>query len=247
MKEPAQLVVDQGNTATKIALFENRVLKETWRFFDHEWSEHTPDLSHFPHRGIVSSVREKEFFPEAFALHFENFVRLREHSAFPFVVDYETPETLGSDRLANAAAAVFLFQDRPTLIVDCGTCITLTLVSKKKLMGGSISPGMRMRFEALHHFTGRLPLLETVYPIPDYTLGKTTSESIYSGVCNGIVGEIDHLITIYCKEFRGLNVVLTGGDSMYFAPRLKSPIFAEPNLTLIGLNEIFLYRHRGAD
>lgn len=246
MKEVTHLVVDQGNTTTKIALFQHTNLIDVWRIADNLWPEYSERITQFPQRGIISSVRRSHFFPDQLATFFLPFDRLGSSSVLPFQNSYRTPETLGSDRIANAAGAVTLFGNQATFVIDLGTCLTTTLVVEKRLLGGSISSGMAMRFAALNTFTGRLPLEEAPRDFPSYVLGTTTSESIRSGVCAGIVGEIQFFIDHYCKEYKGLNVLLTGGDSAYFAPRLKSPIFAEPNLTLIGLNEIFLYRLLGA-
>jgi type III pantothenate kinase len=246
MKEVTHLVVDQGNTATKIALFQHTTLLDVWRIADSEWPTYTEYLSQLPQRGIVSSVRQSEFFPDPIAAFFLPFDRLRGVSPLPFQISYGTEETLGADRIANAAGAISLYANQATFVVDLGTCLTTTLVVEKRLLGGSISPGMNMRFTALNTFTGRLPLEQSGLDFPSYVLGTTTSESIRSGVCSGILGEIQFFIDHYCKEYEGLNVLLTGGDCAYFAPRLKSPIFAEPNLTLIGLNEIFHYRLLGA-
>jgi type III pantothenate kinase len=130
-----------------------------------------------------------------------------------------------------------------TLIIDAGTCITYTLVKEGKLIGGAISPGMRMRYNALHHFTGRLPQL-TIPQDETPVIGSTTEESLHSGVVHGIVAEIKGMITNFCSENNEFNVIITGGDGGYLGSRLKTTIFALPHLTIEGLNSIYAFNYR---
>ena len=140
-------------------------------------------------------------------------------------------------RFANGAK---LFPGSNVLVIDAGTCVKYDFVSsKKEYLGGSISPGLRMRFEALHNFTNRLPFIQP----GKYTklIGASTKDSILTGVQTGMVHEIDGFIEQYKNRYRTLQVVMSGGDAPLFAGRIKSSIFAAPNLIQIGLNEILKY------
>jgi type III pantothenate kinase len=114
------------------------------------------------------------------------------------------------------------------------------LIVEKRFLGGAIAPGLRMRLRAMHEFTGKLPSIQKLHSNIEL-MGKTTSESLESGAYHGLTAEIDGMIEKYCSQFGVLDVIITGGDGGYLAAGLKNPIFAEPNLTLIGLNEIYLY------
>jgi type III pantothenate kinase len=119
--------------------------------------------------------------------------------------------------------------------------VTYSVIKNGAFIGGAISPGLQMRFKSLHQFTGRLPLLSSSTESVE-TTGKSTEESILSGVEVGIMKEIEGMIDSFCSENGPLNVILTGGDGSYLGSRLKSPIFANENLTLEGLNQIYLYQ-----
>src|SRR5690606_6792967 len=148
---------------------------------------------------------------------------------------YDTPDTLGKDRLAGAVAGAHLYPGKNVLIIDAGTAITYDMVhSMNQYVGGSISPGINMRFKALHTFTKRLPLYEpTMY---DKLTGTDTYQSIMSGVMVGARAEMDGIINEYEQKYQSLITILTGGDAIYFDKKLKSNIFATSNLVLSGLN-----------
>lgn len=158
----------------------------------------------------------------------------------PITSRYRTPRTLGVDRICAAVGAHAQFPGRAVLAIDLGTCITCDLVSAEgEYLGGSISPGLRMRYRALHEFTSRLPLLE---PESDEPLtGTDTEASMRSGVQRGIRSELDAVIDSHLRQYPDLAVVGTGGDLAFFAGVLKRPIFADPLLVLRGLHEILLH------
>jgi len=156
---------------------------------------------------------------------------------------YKTPETLGNDRLANVIAASFLFPKKNVLVIDMGTCIKYDFLnSRNEYLGGGISPGLEMRFRALHEFTGKLPL------ITDYEkvnlIGSSTREAMKSGVMEGITQELNGNIKSYKKRFPSIKVILTGGDAQRFVSELNLSIFAAENLVNIGLNEIIRFHQR---
>ena len=170
----------------------------------------------------------------------KHFVFFDEHVALPLQVNYETPNTLGKDRLAAVVGANYLCPNRNVLVIDAGTAITYEMVEASGIyIGGNISPGMTTRFRALNQFTKKLPLLVEDENIPQ--LGVSTKTAIQAGVVNGIVFEMDGYIDMLRAKYHDLLVFLTGGHSFYFERRLKNSIFADINLVLTGLNRILEY------
>ncbi|MEA1785595.1 type III pantothenate kinase [Arenibacter sp. GZD96] len=161
----------------------------------------------------------------------------------PFKNSYASPQTLGVDRIALATAAFCNFPNRNTLVIDAGTCITYDMVNDAgEYLGGAISPGIAMRYKALHQHTAKLPLLETS-EILDF-IGNSTENSIHSGVINGVCMEIDGVINQYRSRFLHLTVILTGGDAQFLSKRLKNTIFANSKFLLEGLNFLLEYNKR---
>ena len=160
--------------------------------------------------------------------------------AFPFENLYKTPNTVGIDRLVLASGAVLMFPNQNRLVIDAGTCITYDFINEKnQYLGGAISPGIRLRYESLHNYTAKLPLLDM--KLPDELIGKSTNDSIHSGVINGVINEIDGFIDQYREQYSKFIIILTGGDTDFLAKRLKNTIFANPNFLLESLNQTFQY------
>jgi type III pantothenate kinase len=228
------LILDIGNTVMKFALFQGQTLLVKGAG---DWQDLAQFIEGKVLNGCLVSTVTNESLNELTSLVSCDVTELTYKTSIPIVNSYTTPSTLGNDRLANAVGGLFLRPDENTLVVDCGTCIKFDFVSHQgKYVGGSISPGLLMRFKALNEFTGLLPLLE---PSSNPKLiGDSTYSAINSGVVNGVVAEIDGLIANYRLVYENLTVILTGGDASFFDKELKSNIFVEPNLTLIGLNEI---------
>ena len=240
------LTVDIGNTAIKYGCFEEGVLRETAALQTGEQLL-TATKRLAPSQAIVSSVVEPtatwatalravvqgqilEFVPATTPLPIHN--------------AYATPQTLGADRLAAAVGAAWLRPNADTLILDVGTAIKCDwLEGGRTFRGGSIAPGLRLRFQALHTFTGRLPLVEmpTNLGAPVPLTGDDTQSAIRSGVLNGAVAEVNGLIDSYREQHPNLGVVLAGGDANFFQPRLKGRIFVIPELVLIGLHRILVH------
>lgn len=235
------LVVDFGNTRQKLALFDKEGKLFHWGVFKELPEETIKDFlgDRKPEAYIVSSVIKSSFeqfsFIEAFS------VFLNQKTPIPIKNDYQTPETLGADRIAVAVAANQLFPDKDVLVIDAGTTITYEFKTKNgRYLGGGISPGIVMRFTALNNYTARLPLIEFDHQLPDL-IGSTSEKSIKSGVINGVVAEMEGVISAYKKKYSGLQIIITGGDSLFFEKAIKSSIFADENLVLKGLNEILEY------
>ncbi|TBN02686.1 type III pantothenate kinase [Hyunsoonleella flava] len=234
------LIIDVGNTYVKLAGFERHelVFKKTTKLSG-VVDEVNKLKSTYPRlkQGIVSSVgRLKKPQIKAVNKGF-NLLELNHKTKVPFKNSYDTPETLGIDRIALVSASVYHYPDNNVLIIDAGTCITYDFITNdNEYLGGAISPGIRMRYQGLHNLTANLPLLET--ETPDKIIGTSTSNSIHSGVVNGVVNEIDGFIGNYQEKYSDLTVILTGGDANFLSEQLKSSIFATSNFLLEGLNYI---------
>ena len=160
-----------------------------------------------------------------------------DHTPLPIKNLYKTPQTLGKDRLAAAVAGHMRFSTDPVLVVNAGSCITFDVINEKgEYLGGSISPGIQMRFRALHTFTGKLPLITGKNLVA--LTGTTTGDSILSGVINGSLSEVEGIIAQYLQKYKNLHVILSGGDMKYFDTRLKIKTFAIPNIVTEGLYQI---------
>ncbi len=236
------LIIDVGNTRIKIAVFDDSKIVHnetlTKESFVYEVIKNIKNYNCT--NAIISSVGfiNKSEIDKLRAI--INLIELNHHTKVPFFNNYTTPKTLGVDRIALISSAFSSYPNKNVLIIDAGTCITYDFINDEgNYYGGAISPGIQMRYKALHAFTEKLPLLE---PELMYQLiGDSTAASIHSGILNGVIGEIDSIIEKYRKKNTDLTVVLTGGDINFLSNRLKNSIFANPNFLLEGLNTILTY------
>ena len=241
------LCLDFGNTRLKAALFNGDALSETFVL----GSEPVEQLRalvnmHRPAYSILSSVVDHPAEIDGLLAETTQFHRLSNLSKLPITVPVGKPETVGADRLALASAAVFLFPGRNNLAIGLGSCITYNFINNgAELIGGSISPGMEMRFRAMHQFTARLPLAKADWNVP--LVGYDTQTNLQSGVVLGMAKEIDGIIDAYRERYGNFNALLTGGNSTYFVPHLKNQIFADPNLIFKGLYAISEYNNQQKD
>lgn len=233
------LVIDAGNTRTKIGIFEGASLVAT-----HVFGETAEALDFLRRQSVdnqlISAVTEEgQALGNAAAASGQRFV-LNPSLPLPIRSMYETPQTLGADRLAAACGAWQLFPGQSTLVIDCGTCINYEFVDGGGTYeGGIISPGVSMRFKAMHEMTSRLPLAEPVDSVP--LTGRQTIECLQSGVLNGALEEIKGIMRRYAESTPGIRVILTGGDARFFEKPLKPFIFVAPELILTGLHSILLH------
>lgn len=236
------LIIDIGNTAIKIAFMSTKSdVLESSTFLLADSTKAMSYCQTNPYRNaILSSVGPNDITVE-FIKGVKNLMIFDTNSKLPFRVLYETPNTLGKDRIANAAGAVSLFSGQNTLVVDAGTCLKFDFVDNQlNYLGGSISPGLSMRFKALHTFTSNLPLIEN-YTKDLPLIGTNTHSSMMVGCIKGMENEIIKTIENYQKQFSNINILLTGGDAHFFenlAISEKNTIFADPFLTLKGMNTI---------
>jgi len=232
------ICLDFGNTRLKTAVFENEQLKEVV-VLEEDASQHLQNIidQYQPQNSILSSVINHDIRLEKLLDSKTTFHKLSNESKLPFTIPVGKPETVGADRLAIAAASVFLFPSKNNLAIGLGSCITYNFINQfNELLGGSISPGMEMRFRSMHHFTAKLPFEQADWNVP--LIGYDTQTNLQSGVVLGMAIEIDGIIDLYAKKFSNFNVLLTGGDIGIFQPHLKSEIFADPDLIFKGLYAI---------
>ncbi len=237
------LVIDVGNTLVKLAVFNNNQLQFKKTCIKAEFLSHVNDVfENFSNidNCILSSVGNLTEHQLLKLRQKTNFSVLDQSTKIPFINKYATPNTLGVDRIALVAAAAVQYPQKNVLVIDAGTCITYDFInSSNEYLGGSISPGMSMRYSALHTFTAKLPLLDASQPCK--LIGDSTASNMHIGVFNGIFFEIDGFIDAFKKDNSNLTVILTGGDAHFLRDRLKNDIFANSNFLLEGLNHILEY------
>ncbi len=249
------LAVDVGNTKIKVAVFEGTNLVERFDFYSSDLQKQV-EFTINKYQNItdlvvasVGNIQKEAFlaFEKQLNVHF-----ITHNSIFPFHNKYETPHSLGMDRMVLASGAVFNFPKQNRLVIDAGTCITYDFIDENdNYLGGAISPGIRLRYESLHHFTAKLPLLtldlfkKNLNAVDEHDfIGNSTSSAIHSGVLNGVQNEIEGFIAQYQREYPKFIIILTGGDTEFLAKRLKNTIFANSNFLLESLNQTFQYKNQ---
>jgi type III pantothenate kinase len=238
-----KLVIDIGNTRIKLAIFNNYLLIEEIAA-DHSQKA---DIIKFIGHGnkithcIISAVTEiPEWLIKYLSDEELNPLLLDNSTPLPFKNSYRSKDTLGKDRIAAVAGAVHLYPGKNVLVIDAGTAITYEIkTAEEEYPGGNISPGLSMRYKALHNYTSKLPLLERNETTE--LMGRDTRGAILNGVQNGLIFEIEGYIERMSNKYPDLIVILTGGDAHFFANKLKKTIFVVSNLTLLGLNYILHY------
>lgn len=233
------LVLDLGNTNKKLALFKKGRLNVLEQF---------PEISLaivkdfiFRHPGIDNCILSSVIsHPSSITRHLnKNFrlIELTEKTPLPIINRYRSKTSLGKDRLAAAVGGALKFPGEDVLVITAGTCITYDFVnSRNEYLGGAISPGIAMQLQALHTFTGKLPLVSLRNA--GVLTGRDTEESILSGVLTGTTAEIEGVTSRYLDKFPGIRIILSGGDQKYFDKRLNISIFAIPNIVILGLHQI---------
>jgi type III pantothenate kinase len=236
------LIIDVGNTRTKLAVFNKSKLIHNESISKKNIVTSTQKVvkKFACKQAIISSV----VFLKSVELNkiksIINLIELNLETKVPFKNNYLTKQTLGVDRIALVANAAIKYPNKNVLIIDAGTCITYDFIDAKGIYyGGAISPGLQMRYNSLHKFTNSLPLLTPNYI--DTFIGNTSKNSIHAGVLYGIINEIDSFIQLYKEKNNELTVVLTGGDTNFLANKLKNSIFANRFFLMEGLNSILIY------
>lgn len=230
------LLLDIGNTRAKAAFTDG---KDYWEYIS--YSDDIPYAMKRPEvqAALWLATGEEPLWLDEFKT-FPQVQQLTYQTPIPLTVAYQSPATLGADRIAAACGAYAHFPKKPLLLIDAGTALTCDFISPEgRFQGGAISPGLAMRSEALHRYTARLPLV-TLTSLPPLT-GTSTELSIASGILYGLIGEIQFRIDRYSEQYPELVVILSGGDAALFESHLKGYIFARPNLVFEGLLEVLLH------
>ncbi len=235
------LSVDLGNTRTKLGVFKDGFLIETRVLSPLQLSSLSQD---YPNSFVaVSNVSKNEHFDLLKNTFGDDFFELTFSMRLPFRMSYDTPKTLGKDRISNAAALVSFCNNKPKLCIDIGTCIKFDFVDENNVYyGGSISPGLRLRLSALNQKTANLPNLDFVKPTR--FIGNDTNKSILSGIYFGMLNEIEGMIDLYLDKYPQMKIIITGGDAIHFDFNQKYSIFADENFTLRGIYEIYLFNEK---
>jgi len=235
------LCIDWGNTLVKAAIFDGEHKTLAAKQFDaNDAASSLTDLiaSHQPQGAIVSSVAGNMSGIEATLREsMQHVLMLDMNTSLPVMNAYSSPESLGTDRLAIAVGAQSAFPDKNILAISLGTCVTYNFVQKNKAFrGGAISPGLQMRLRAMHEWTDKLPEVKPEGEI--LLLGYDTATCMRSGAIYGMASEIDGMVNAFADQYPDFNAVLTGGDAALLANKLKTRIFADPDLLMKGLNLI---------
>jgi type III pantothenate kinase len=235
------LCLDFGNTRLKYAVFNGGQLIAAHLLKDDREDTLRACLEKYrPGKSILSSVIDHNPEIENLLAAETRFHKLNHHSRVPVTTPVGKPETIGADRLALVVAANHGYPEHNNLVIGLGSAITFNYVNRfRQFMGGSISPGMEMRFRSLELLTARLPLVEPHWNFP--LLGYDTKTNIQSGVMLGMAREIDGIIEAYAERYERLNVLMSGGDAHYFTPLLKNRIIVDPELIFKGLYVISEY------
>lgn len=239
------ICIDQGNSRTKVALFNEdqsihkHFIYKTFSSFDLQRLFSLYNIEN----SIISSVTNIEAaVVNTLSRLSKKFILFDYQTPIPIKIGYRSPETLGHDRIAAAVGAVALSPNTNILIIDAGSAITYDFIDDSgTFLGGNIAPGVRMRLTVLKQMTKKLPLVETeeneLFPL----FGKTTRDAIAIGVVRGIIYEVKG----YIRAIADLNPVktfVTGGSSTYILNNLPgSDITYVRHLTLMGLNKIILH------
>ncbi|MDB4922621.1 type III pantothenate kinase [Mucilaginibacter sp.] len=238
----ATLVIDIGNTYIKIAVFKQNQILHSGQYQQADSTIINNILvDYVVNKAIISSVKKnKEEWQNVLADKVP-LIYFNAGMTSGITNHYLTPQTLGLDRLAAVIGAYHLYPGKSNMVIDGGTCITYDWIDAAgNYFGGSISPGLNMRYKALNNYTSGLPLISADENFAGKS-GNDTTSAILSGVQNGIKYELEGFIESYKMNGEELNIILSGGDSIFFDTLLKNSIFApyikiEPHLVLKGLN-----------
>lgn len=246
MDRKVSICIDFGNTRVKTGMFVNGELLDvrTWQTSELakivDYCNKNPDAQIAIGSVNISSEKILASFGPLDPL------IVSRHTAMPISLNYETPETLGIDRLLGVIGAQEKFPNTPVLVIDLGTCITYDLLDQHgTYQGGVIAPGLKMRMKAMHAWTKNLPDISEIWTDHESRgLGKSTKSCLVQGSHQAIIHEMDGFIKEIKQEYPEMKALLTGGDAHSFESKLKEPIFADLNLVLRGLDRILTHNEK---
>src|SRR5690554_3202320 len=241
--QKSNMIIDIGNTRMKVALYVRNQLDGVLTFSNRAHKQVTEliENTHAEYAIISNVTNLPQPLTEVFNENL-NIIEFEGTTPIPIKLNYRTPQTLGTDRIANAVGAYKKYPRQNVLIIDFGTCIKFDVLSAEGVYeGGAISPGVKMRFKSMNQMTGKLPYIKDWHEDEEIWPGLDTRSSMVSGVIQGIHAEILRYIDISNEHYNNLTVIATGGDFAFFDKAFKNIIFADPYLTLQSLHEILLY------
>ena len=233
-------VLDLGNTIFKVGVFFNGILEKVERI-PYDQIEKARDILNANEFTpvFISSVVSDELTKKVCKI-FSNAILFRRDLKLPISIEYDSVQTLGLDRICNAVGTFMTSKGKKTVSIDIGTCIKFDYIDEKGIYwGGSISPGIDLRFKSMNDYTGNLPLIKDKENAK--LVGNSTINSMKSGVMNGIQAELNQFMKMYNEDYQDLMFFVTGGDAVYFDFPLKNNTFVDENLTLKGLYEIYKF------
>lgn len=243
---PTQWILDFGNSRVKLVSFHQDKVDQVWTD-EAAWRRAGSLLESEPTLRILAaasgSIEPKwENWLHAIQSTHATLIRVKSASDVSVELDYETPNTLGLDRLANALAVAEMDAQCNWLVIDAGTCVTADLVQSSRFMGGSIAPGIDLRLRSMYAGTANLPYPEGWQGRAEVGialhLGNDTESCLLAGAVGGLNAELNERIRAFEEETGNLRVALTGGDAKFLELRAELPIFADPNLTWVGFNHM---------
>ena len=239
-KNQTVFVLDLGNTILKVGIFFNGLLSKVERI-SYENIEKARDILNANEFTpvFISTVVSEELTKKVCSI-FPNAILFHRDIKLPITIGYDSFQTLGFDRISNSIGAFMNSKGKKTVSIDIGTCIKFDYIDENGMYwGGSISPGIDLRYKSMNDYTGNLPLVKDKDKVK--LVGNSTINSMKSGVMNGIQAELDQFIALYSKDYQDLMFFVTGGDAVYFDFPLKNNTFVDVNLTLKGLYEIYKF------
>jgi type III pantothenate kinase len=249
------LCIDQGNSRTKVALMtdEGQLIKHLiYKQFSSADIDRLFELYDITDSIISSVVNIEAAVVNTLSRRSQHFVLFDHMTPVPIVNTYDTPETLGQDRLAAAVGAKHLCPNENLLIIDAGSAITYDYVSEQgEFIGGNIAPGLKMRFTILQRMTKKLPLVEVEDNELIPLFGKNTRDAIAAGVIRGVAYEVKGYMRTMREKVPHFRTFLTGGNAPYVLANVRSSrteereMIFEKHLVLIGLNEILVFNKTG--
>lgn len=237
------ICIDWGNSRVKAGLFNHTDFMVKEYNFSHE--EAVKNIAEIIteeniEKGILCAVAEVPENLYSFFNEEKGFMVLKHNTQLPIMNAYSTPETLGLDRIAAAVAAWDAHPNQNNLVIQVGTALVFSFISHTNIFrGGAIAPGIDLRLQSLHEHTAHLPSVSK--DGLNTLIGYDTESAIRSGAVNGVLFEIIGAIQEYEKNYKDINITISGGDASLFVMKLKSEIFADPYLVLKGLNTIYNY------
>lgn len=226
---------DFGNTRYKCAVFEGSdFVKEIILPAGNTESVSAILDSQQPQYTILSSVVHHDPAIETILAERSHFHKISHESKTAVGTPFPTNTNIGADRWALLSAAAELFPNKHCLVIGLGSCVTYNFLNNMEVfLGGSISPGLHMRFKSMNDYTALLPLQEPQWNIP--LVGYDTPTNLLSGVILGMSKEIDGMIDMYKEHYNNLQVLMTGGDMPFFSSHLKNEIYTDALLVYKGI------------